>query len=180
MPGIKPWSLSTTVRNPERLPGFLSALAEIEGEHWNNANQERFQITLIQRHLYGAHNSQFLSGLSAADVALINGEDEIPFAEAGRIFRSKGYQDPPMRGRTSYKPLEKLGFAAIHPVLGQVQITPLGRELMAPGVDLDDVFLRSLLKWQLPNPVDAQGFPARLGYNFVQHGTGSDLCPLIS
>lgn len=39
MPGIKPWSLSTTVRNPERLPGFLSALAEIEGEVWNRANQ---------------------------------------------------------------------------------------------------------------------------------------------
>lgn len=164
MPGIKPWSLSTTVRNPERLPGFLSALAEIEGEHWNNANQERFQIVLIQKHLYGAHSSQFSADLSPADVALLDGEDEIPFAEASRIFLSKGYQDPPMRGRTSYKPLEKLGFAAIHPVLGQVQITPLGRELMAPGVDLGDVFLRSLLKWQLPNPVDARGFPARLGY----------------
>lgn len=180
MPGIKPWSFSTTVRNPERLPGFLSVLAEIEGEVWNRANQERFQITLIQRHLYGAHNSQFLSGLSAADVALINGEDEIPFAEASRIFRSKGYQDPPMRGRTSYKSLEKLGFAAIHPLLRQVQITPLGCELMTPGTDLGDVFLRSLLKWQLPNPVDARGFPARLGYNSVQHGTGADLCLLTN
>ena len=164
MPGIKPWSFSTTVRNPERLPGFLSALAEIEGEVWNRANQEQFQIILIQRHLYGAGNPQFLSGLSAADVALINGEDEIPFAEASRIFRSKGYQDPPMRGRTSYKPLEKLGFAAIDPLLRQVQITPLGRELMTPGTDLGDIFLRSLLKWQLPNPVDARGFPAKLGY----------------
>ena len=164
MPGIKPWSLSTTVRNPERLPGFLSALAEIEGEVWNPANQERFQVILIQKRQYGAHSSQFSSGLSAADVALLDGEDEIPFADARRIFLSKDYKDPPMRGRNSYKPLEKLGFAAIHPLLRQVQITPLGRELMTPGVDLGDVFLRSLLKWQLPNPVDAHGFPARLGY----------------
>lgn len=39
MPGIKPWSLSTTVRNPYRLRGFLAALAELEGEVWNRANQ---------------------------------------------------------------------------------------------------------------------------------------------
>lgn len=164
MPGIKPWSLSTTVRNPYRLRGFLSALAEIEGEIWNPANQERFQTILIQHRLYGAHNSQFLSGLSAADVALINGEDDIPFAEAQRIFLSKGYEDPPMRGRTSFKPLEKLGFALINPDNRLVQITPVGQELIDPDTDLGDMVLRSLLKWQLPNPLDTRSFPARLGY----------------
>lgn len=164
MPGIKPWSLSTTVRNPYRLRGFLSALQEIEGEVWNRETQERFQVILIQRRLYGAHNSQFLSGLSAADVALINGEDDIPFAEAERIFRSKGYEDPPMRGRTSFKPLEKLGFALANPRNHLVQITPVGRELIDPNTDIGDIVLRSLLTWQLPNPMDARGFPAKFGY----------------
>ena len=164
MPGIKPWSLSTTVRNPYRLRGFLAALAELEGEVWNPANQERFQILLIQRHLYGARNSQFLSGLSPADVALINGADEIPYAEARRIFLSKGYEDPPMRGRTSFKPLEKLGFAYINPGNRLVRITPVGRELIKPDTDLGDMVLRSLLKWQLPNPLETRSFPARLPY----------------
>ena len=161
---IKPWSLSTTVRNPERLRGFLSALAEIEGEAWNNANQQRFQTILIQRRLYGAHNSQFTASLGQTDTDLLNGEDDISYADARRIFDSKGYQDPAMRGRTSYKPLEKLGFASIHPLLNQVQITPLGREMMDPDADLGDIILRSLLKWQLPNPVDKVGFPAYMGY----------------
>ena len=164
MPGIKPWSLSTTVRNPYRLRGFLAALAELEGEVWNRANQERFQIILIQRHLYGARNSQFLSGLSPADVALINGVDEIPYAEARRIFLSKGYEDPPMRGRNSFKPLEKLGFAYIDPDSRLVRITPVGRELINPETDLGDMVLRALIKWQLPNPLDAHSFPARLPY----------------
>ena len=164
MPGIKPWSLSTTVRNPYRLRGFLSALAELEGEVWNRANQERFQIILIQRHLYGAQNSQFLSGLSPADVALINGEEEIPYAEAARIFRSKGYEDPPMRGRNSFKPLEKLLFAYIDPDNRLVRITPVGRELINPETDFGEMVLRSLLKWQLPNPLETRSFPARGGY----------------
>ena len=164
MPGIKPWSLSTTVRNPYRLRGFLAALAELEGEVWNRANQERFQILLIQRHLYGARNSQFLSGLSPADVALINGADEIPYAEAERIFRSKGYEDPPMRGRTSFKPLEKLGFAYINPGNRLVRITPVGRELINPETDLGEMVLRALIKWQLPNPLETRSFPAHLGY----------------
>ena len=164
MPGIKPWSLSTTVRNPYRLRGFLAALAELEGEVWNPANQERFQILLIQRHLYGARNRQFLSGLSPADVALINGADEIPYAEAERIFRSKGYEDPPMRGRTSFKPLEKLGFAYINPGNRLVRITPVGRELINPETDLGEMVLRALVKWQLPNPLETRSFPAHLGY----------------
>lgn len=164
MPGIKPWSLSTTVRNPHRLRGFLSALAELEGEVWNRANQERFQIILIQRHLYGAQNSQFLAGLSPADVALINGAEEIPYAEARRIFFSKGYEDPPMRGRTSFKPLEKLLFAYINPDDRLVRITPVGRELLNPETDFGEMVLRSLVKWQLPNPLETRSFPARLGY----------------
>jgi len=44
-----PWSISTTVRNPERLRNFLKVLKKIEGEIWNNETQCKYQILLIQR-----------------------------------------------------------------------------------------------------------------------------------
>jgi len=162
---IKPWSISTTVRNPERLPGFLAVLRdEFEGAVWDNQAQQEFQIHLISKHLYGSHNRQFTSGLSQSDINLIDGEDDVPLADARRIFYRKGYTDPPMRGRTSFKPLEKFGFAAVNPKDSKIQITPLGHEFLNPDADLGDVILRSLLKWQLPNPIDAAGFPAKHGY----------------
>ena len=162
---IKPWSISTTVRNPERLPGFLAVLRdEFEGDVWDNQAQQEFQIHLISKHLYGSHNRQFSSGLSQADTALIDGEADIPLADARRIFRGKGYTDPAMRGRTSFKPLEKFGFAAINPQNNRIQITPLGHEFLNPDADLGNVMLRSFLKWQLPNTIDARGFPANAGY----------------
>ncbi|WOV90522.1 MAG: hypothetical protein R1F54_08270 [Candidatus Zeuxoniibacter abyssi] len=36
---IKPWSISTTVRNPNRLRSFLSVLAQIQGEKWEHMTQ---------------------------------------------------------------------------------------------------------------------------------------------
>ena len=60
---IKPWSISTTVRNPERLRGFLSIASEMEGHLWKEA-QEEFQVRLIQNRLYGFGRNQFYNGLS--------------------------------------------------------------------------------------------------------------------
>jgi len=44
----KPWSISTTVRNPERLADFLRILKELEGEEFNKDNQVQYQALLIQ------------------------------------------------------------------------------------------------------------------------------------
>jgi hypothetical protein len=162
---IKPWSISTTVRNPDRLRGFLSALAEIDGATWNRANQECFQILLIQRRLYGAGNSQFLRDLDAEDIALLDGTEDIAFDDAERIFNSKGYTDPAMRGRTSFKPLQKLGFARINRVHRAVHITGAGAALLNPDNDIGDIILRSMLKWRLPNPIENSEFPADRGYS---------------
>jgi endo-1,4-beta-D-glucanase Y len=43
------WSVSTTVRNPERIRTFLKVFKELGGEVWNNATQKRYQILLLQR-----------------------------------------------------------------------------------------------------------------------------------
>ena len=160
---IKPWSISTTVRNPERLRGFLGVLAQIEGAEWNRPAQMEFQIRLIQARLYGARNNQFYAGLPPADIALLEGDEEISRADAGRIFGVKDYEDPSMRGRNSFKPLQKFGFANIPG--GLVSVTESGRAFLAEEKDYGEVFLRALLKWQIPNPLDRAGFPARCGYN---------------
>ena len=160
---INPWSLSTTARNPERLLGFLEALEEMEGEVWDRETQIRFQTILIQRRLYGYGEPQFYSGMDARDRRLIESEEPIAFADAQRIFSRKQYEDPPMRGRTSYKPLEKFGFARTRDK--RLEITPLGRDLLAPDADLGNVLIKPLVKWQLPNPIDGAGFSYKKGYD---------------
>lgn len=49
---IKPWSISTTVRNPERIRDFLRVLKKLEGQDFNLDNQVKYQILLIQEHIY--------------------------------------------------------------------------------------------------------------------------------
>ena len=48
----KPWSISTTVRNPDRIRGFLEILKEFEGTEFNEGQQIKFQTLIIQRKLY--------------------------------------------------------------------------------------------------------------------------------
>ena len=49
----KVWSISTTVRNPERLRNFLITLKEIENKKWNNETQIEFQARLVKNRFYG-------------------------------------------------------------------------------------------------------------------------------
>lgn len=160
---VKPWSISTTVRNPERLRGFLGVLTQMEGDDWHHNAQRRFQIMLIQARLYGAFNVQFYKGLSGKDIKLLEDDKDISYSEAARIFNKKNYEDEPMRGRNSFKPLQKFGFADI--IGRKVVITEMGREFLAEENDYGDIFLRVLLKWQLPNSLDSAGFPASHGYD---------------
>lgn len=149
----KTWSISTTVRNPERLQSFLLTLQEIEGKEWNNETQKEFQIRLIKNRFYGFGNTQFYNGLSQDQVELIDDiKNTISLDKAKEIFETKNYKDSAMRGRTSYKPLEKLGLAMIKDQ--KVKITTLGIDFIKGKYDLGDVYLKSFLKWQYPNPVD--------------------------
>ena len=59
----KPWSITTTLRNPERIRNFLIVLKELEGQEWNKENQVKYQILLIKDRFYGLTN-QFYNGLS--------------------------------------------------------------------------------------------------------------------
>lgn len=147
----KPWSITTTLRNPERLRDFLIVLKDIDGEEWNLETQKKYQILLIKYRKYGYGSSQFLKGLSQKQINLMNDiNKEISFKEAEIIFNTKGYEYPAMRGRQSINPLKKLGLVSIKEE--KICITDLGRLLLNDDYDLGEMFFRSFIKWQIPNP----------------------------
>ena len=150
---LKAWSITTTVRNPERLRNFLVSLQQLENKKWNNDNQEKYQRILIKDRLYGFGSHQFCNGLPKEIIDLINNVDnEISDQVIDHIIKIKNYRDFAMRGRQSINPLTKFGFAFIDN--GVVKITNLGKKLIASEKDSGDVFLRSFIKWQIPNPAN--------------------------
>lgn len=161
----KPWSLSTTVRNPERILPFLRVLRTIEGELFDEDTQKKFQILLIQNRLYkpiglNERRSDYYETL----------KDKMSFTEAEDIFehmqsRSKELQkDTGLRGRTSVAPLTKMGLAFAKKSCGAVQITDLGNAFLAGDIDIGDVYFRFFIKWQIPNP-DSNDYKLEHGYD---------------
>ncbi|GAB6391318.1 MAG: AlwI family type II restriction endonuclease [Treponematales bacterium] len=157
------WSITTTVRNPERIRSFLQVFKELEGQVWNGETQKRFQILLIQRKVYGFNEPQFEKTLSPEQMGALY-LDNFTYEQAANILESKNYEGGgEMRGRQSYNPLEKMGLAYLD-ADDKIHITDFGRLFLADDYDLGDVFFRSFLKWQYPNP-DANKYSAADGYN---------------
>ena len=148
------WSASTTMRNPERTLNFLKTATEIEGEVWNDDTQCKYQTLLIKNRYY----QPTAKNLSDKLYALVtNYTHEMTFAEADEIFRQKQYVDAPMRGRTSFDPLEKLGLVSLDENgngIEHVRITDFGRMFLNGEIDLGDVVFTSLIKTQFPNPLE--------------------------
>lgn len=152
------WSITTTMRNPYRMRDFLTVLRTLEGSTWDRATQVEYQIRLIQARHYGYGSTQFYNGLTSEQVAAVNDVDtEMSHEIAADIFRSKNYNDPPHRGRESYNPLKKFGFVALASDK-RLEVTDLGNRFLEENYDLRDVFLRILLKWQIPNPDNRSEF----------------------
>lgn len=148
----KLWSISTTLRNPERIRNFLIALKDLEGQVWTQETQKAFQINLIKHRFYGFGSLQFENELTDKQKNIFcNINYKLSFDEAKEIFNSKNYEDSAMRGRNSFKPLEKMGTAFI--IDGKIKITTLGKHLLSDEYDLGDFFFRSFIKWQYPNPI---------------------------
>jgi len=151
----KVWSISTTLRNPERLRNFLLTLKEMQGEVWSKESQLEFQIRLIKNRFYGFGNTQFYNGLCQEDIDLVDDITKpISMSKAKEILEAKNYEDASMRGRNSYKPLEKMGLAYLKDK--KVFITSLGEYLLGEDYDLGELFFKSFIKWQYPNPVDKE------------------------
>jgi len=157
----KPWSISTTVRNPERLREFLRVLKKLEGEDFNKDTQIKYQILLIKEKLYKPNNipREYLHYYEDPEL-------EIPYEVAEKIFWIQKYEDPSMRGRQSVNPLNKLGFSIAREGLGSIKITDLGNIFLSGEYDISFVFFKSLLKLQFPNPW-SKDFSARDGFNIM-------------
>ncbi len=161
----KIWSLSTTVRNPERIRYFLSVLKEMDGEDFEEAGQVKLQTLLIQNRLYKP------MGLSVAQSELYDPiKGKMSFEEAQEIFehmRSRSTvlgEDLGFRGRTSVAPLTKMGLAVAKRTSGKIKITDLGNAFLNNEIDIGDVYFRFFIKWQLPNP-DSTEFSDDGAYN---------------
>ena len=159
----KPWSISTTVRNPERLRNFLIVSKQLENCKWNLENQSKYQILLIKDRVYGYGKSQFYNNLSQEQIDLINDQTkEISFEQAGEIFKAKNYKFPAMRGRQSMSPLKKFGFIVIKDE--KICVTSLGKLFLKDDFDLGEIFFRSFIKWQIPN-LDSDDYKLEDGYD---------------
>ena len=151
------WSFSTTIRNPERIPSFFKTITEMEGEIWNNTNQKKFQILLIKNRFYCPEEK----GLSPRQISVLNDlHHEMTFEEAEDIFISKGYNDPAMRGRMSFDPLEKVGL--VYLVDKKIVVSEVGRKYASGMIEFGDVFFNALIKQQYPNPLSRDNVD---GYN---------------
>jgi len=135
----KPWSISTTVRNPERLRDFLRILKELEGQPFNSENQIKYQILLIQSKLYKPTDLTREQQKYFDDI-----EAEMPFSVAKEIFNTQSYEDPAMRGRNSVAPLNKMGLCVAKNSAEGVKITPLGEYFLSEDYDLGKMLLRKI------------------------------------
>jgi hypothetical protein len=159
----KPWSITTTVRSPERLRDFLIVSKQLENCKWNSENQRKYQTLLIKERVYGYGKSQFYNGLSQKQIDLIDDQTkEISSEQAEEIFNVKNYKDPAMRGRQSMNPLKKFGFVVIKDK--KICITSLGKLFLRDDFDLGKIFFRSFMKWQIPN-LDSNDYKFEDGYN---------------
>lgn len=150
------WSASTTMRNPERTYSFLKTIKEVEGMPWNDETQMRLQSLLIKNRFYKPTKEN----LSQHQIDILEDLNyQMSYTEARDIFDSKKYTDAPMRGRTTFDPIEKLGLASLeidsktHDV--RVRITELGQLFLDNRIALEDVVFSNLLKFQYPNPLSS-------------------------
>lgn len=157
----KPWSISTTVRNPERLRDFLRVLKKLEGQLFDKDNQIKYQALLIQERLYKPLNIPLKLRNYYEDPA-----STIPYDVAEKIFNAQNYEDPPMRGRQSVNPLNKLGFSIAREGSGPIKITELGNRFLAGDYDIGYIFFKSLLKLQFPS-LWSTDFSEKEGFNII-------------
>jgi len=79
------WSITTTVRNPERVLNFLKVFKELEDKVWDKNTQKQFQILLIQRKVYGFGKTEFENTLTPQQLKWLY-SDNFTYEQAQKIF----------------------------------------------------------------------------------------------
>ena len=143
------WSCSTTMRNPERAFQFLSTIAEMESREWTKSAQEELQSRLIKNRFYTPTKIDILP--KDLQDAFNDLNHKLTLSEAKSIFYAQNYEDAPMRGRTSFDPIEKMGLVAL--MDNKIFVTDMGQRFLDGEIEIGDVMLSYLLKFQYPNPL---------------------------
>lgn len=143
------WSCSTTMRNPERAFQFLSTIAEMENREWTKEAQEELQSRLIKNRFYTPTKIAILPKELQDSFNDLN--HKLTLDEAKTIFYAQNYKDAPMRGRTSFDPIEKMGLVAL--MDNKICVTDMGQRFLDGEIEIGDVMLSYLLKFQYPNPL---------------------------
>ena len=160
----KPWSISTTVRNPDRIRGFLEVLKDFEGVEFNEKQQIKFQTAIIKKKLYKP------TGLSDKLESYYNTPSDMTDKQAKEIFEHMRKtstvldDDPGLRGRTSIAPLSKMGLVVSKKTVSKLYITNFGKKFLKEDFDMGEIFLEYFFKWTLPNP-DNKDFSEKNGFN---------------
>ncbi|MBU1854369.1 MAG: AlwI family type II restriction endonuclease [Nanoarchaeota archaeon] len=160
----KPWSISTTVRNPDRIRGFLDVAKDFEGVEFNEEQQIKFQISLIMRKLYKPMN------LDEKMLKYYDSPSDMTYKQAEEIFnfmRKKSKEldkDPGLRGRVSIAPLSKMGLLVSKKTVSKMYLTNFGKKFLKDDFDVGEIFLEYFFKWTLPNP-DNKDFSEKNGFN---------------
>lgn len=155
---MKAWSISTTIRNPERIPDFMKAVEPIVGSIWSKDVQIEFFANQIALGIYKPTNAN----LSPKNIQLLNdGDSEISLTRAYEIIEEKNYTDVYMRGRTSMSPLVDNGLVT---TFDTVKLTSIGKALLEGEIPFSEVMLNFAFKWQLPQPNHPK-FKSENGYS---------------
>ncbi len=155
---MKTWSISTTIRNPERIPEFMKAVEPIVGSKWNHETQTEFFANQIARRIY----TPTKKNLTAKTIQLIQDEDsEITLPQAHEIIEEKNYREIHLRGRTAMSVLVDNGLVTTFNI---VRLTDLGKELVAGRIPFNEVMFNFSLKWQVPQPGHSK-FKSENGYS---------------
>jgi hypothetical protein len=155
---MKCWSLSTSVRDPRRIPDLLRALVPLEGRKWDrSAETDLYIYEIAQRFRKGISRTK----LSPESLALLDdSEDELTYEQAKRIYDENEYVGDGMRGRVDIALLIDLGLAEKR---NNVSITRLGKDLLSQRVEMQEVMLNFDLKFQVPQP-EHKKYQAASGY----------------
>ena len=156
-------SISTTVRSPYRIPYQLKVIKKyFDGAKWNNDTMPReFMYRIIQEKAY----LPSLKKLSEKDKNKYELSEKLKYDFAKTIFDKQNYSDPFARSRYNFDPIRKLGF--VNTYGGNLKVTDSGNELINKEENVSEIFLKSLLKWQLPNFTQLKDYKISDGYNII-------------
>ena len=120
-----------------------------------------FMYRIIQHKAY----SPSLRRLSQSDKIKYENNEILEYKFAKYIFTKQKFDDDFRRSRSNFDPLRKLGF--INTYDGILKITGIGQKLIENDENISEIFLKSLLKWQLPNFTQLSNYKIEDGYNII-------------